>query len=597
MLARLRSSLGVRIVEWLLFALFVPAWAASASAQTKTVCTVTVNSADEKEAFRSALPPGQYDFVELVEHGREDWLESSCRRGVRCDVLVISGHYDGGTEFFSDRAEAREYLPVDELERVSCNGACPGLFSQLKEVYLFGCNTLNPLPNASVSAEIGRSLQRDGYSRAEVDRMTRSLAVRHAQSSRDRMRLVFNDVPAIYGFSSVAPLGPTAATILRRHFQAGGAGDVGTGRASSRLLAHFSAHAMTVASGMSAGDPLLAHRSDVCSFADDRLAPERKAAFVHELLERGIVEARMFLDRLEKFAASLPPAGRRPQALTQSLDAIARDEAVRARYLELARDADTSATRARMIALAERLGWLTGDQTRDEKAAIFADRIARGDVSPAEVDLGCSMNRDGELDGVGLAPTRSTGVPRDALLACLGDAPARERVLQALTSSREDEVRFAQVVLSYRPLDQEDELPAVLSRIAAMPDAEARTRALQALAGQRLSDPDTLAELVRLYPDADSAGAQRAIAAILLRSDFGSIASADVVRTLQSARLRGGGGGEDVIDVLIRRMQAAIQEMERVACIESCGGAESPSRRFTDMTIGVAPFTAGRMRR
>ena len=100
-----------------------------ASAEKQTVCTITVNSADEKEAFRRYLPARQYQFVELVERGRPDWLASACRQGVACDVLVISGHYDGGNEFFSDPLEAREFLPVDELERVSCSDSCPGLFS------------------------------------------------------------------------------------------------------------------------------------------------------------------------------------------------------------------------------------------------------------------------------------------------------------------------------------------------------------------------------------------------------------------------------------------------------------------------------------
>src|SRR5678815_5670483 len=120
----------------LLLALFALAGTNGASAEKKTVCTVTVNSADEKEAFRKVLGPGQYDFVELVEHGRSDWLESACRTGVRCDVLVISGHYDGGNEFFSDQIEAREFLPVAELGRASCSEPDRGMFANLKEVYL-----------------------------------------------------------------------------------------------------------------------------------------------------------------------------------------------------------------------------------------------------------------------------------------------------------------------------------------------------------------------------------------------------------------------------------------------------------------------------
>ena len=126
------------IKVFLLTALLAGVCAHDADADKKTVCSITVNSADEKEAFRRSLPPNKYQFVELVERGRSDWLESACRQGIRCDVLVISGHYDGGNEFFSDQLEVREYLPVAEMERVSCSDSCPGLFSQLKEVYLFG---------------------------------------------------------------------------------------------------------------------------------------------------------------------------------------------------------------------------------------------------------------------------------------------------------------------------------------------------------------------------------------------------------------------------------------------------------------------------
>ncbi len=40
-----------------------------ANAEKKTVCSITVNSADEKEAFRRSLPPNKYEFVEL---GKEE---------------------------------------------------------------------------------------------------------------------------------------------------------------------------------------------------------------------------------------------------------------------------------------------------------------------------------------------------------------------------------------------------------------------------------------------------------------------------------------------------------------------------------------------
>src|SRR5437762_13893229 len=88
-----------------------------ARAEKKTVCTITVNSPDEKEAFRRSLPPDKFKFVELVERGRPDWLASACQAGVRCGVLIISGHYGGGNEFFSGQIAARELLRVGGTER------------------------------------------------------------------------------------------------------------------------------------------------------------------------------------------------------------------------------------------------------------------------------------------------------------------------------------------------------------------------------------------------------------------------------------------------------------------------------------------------
>src|SRR5882672_4025617 len=184
-----------------------------AHAAKKTVCTITVNSPDEKEAFRARLPKGEYEFVELVEKGRDDWLRSSCEKKVQCDVLVISGHFNAGETFYSDKNEIEDHLQVDELERASCSQSCPALFANLKEVYLFGCESLNPDATKYSS--------------------------RYGESGRDRMRRVFAGVPVIYGFSGAAPVGPTAAAILARYFSSAPVGETGNGRASSRMLGQF----------------------------------------------------------------------------------------------------------------------------------------------------------------------------------------------------------------------------------------------------------------------------------------------------------------------------------------------------------------------
>ena len=544
----------------LLVAMLLSVWPLAARADRKTVCTITVNSPDEKETLRRRLTSDQFQFVELVEHGRPDWLASACRKGVRCDVLLISGHFDDGDEFYSDRLDAREALPVDEMERVSCSDSCPGLFSQLKEVYLFGCNTLNPEAVRSASAEVARSLIRSGHSPADAEQLSQALSARHAGSNRDRMRQIFKDVPVIYGFWSKAPLGPTAASILDRYLQSGAPSDIGSGRPNAKLLSLFAPVSMTVAVGLSDRDPRAGHRDDVCRFADDRLSTAQKLDFVHRLLNRDMAEVRMFLDRLEKYSASLSEAVRRDASVSTALDKIARDQPARARYLDFARDADQPAVRVRMITLAERLGWLTPSEKRVELIRMIDDQLARNDVGSADVDLICTLNREHQLDdtlpALHVAPGKASGVGRAGILACLGSPDGRTQILQALLSSNDDEVEVAQVYLRHRPIADVNELRVVANGIARMSNADAQVRALDTLARHELADRESLRQLTRLFPVAKSVNVQRAIAGVLIRADYQALADPDLLRALRQHRLKSS-DGKDLIDVLIHRLQRA----------------------------------------
>jgi hypothetical protein len=542
----------------LLAALTAAITSAPALAAPRTVCTITVNSPDEKETLQRYLPGDQYRFVELVERGRPDWLASACRQGVRCDLLVISGHFDSGSEFYSDRLGARESLPVAEMERVSCSDSCPGLFSQLKEVYLFGCNTLNADVAASTSPEAVRSLVRAGHSPAEAERLARVLDERHGDSSRDRMQRIFRDVPVIYGFSSLAPLGPTAAGLLDRYLESASTAEIGSGRASAALLRQFADNSMIVTRGLDDADPRSAHRRDVCRFVDDRSPAAAKLEFIDELLHRDMAEVRMFLDRLEAFFAALPESERHAPSFVAARERIARDQATRERYLRFAADADEARTRARMIALAVPLGWLSADDQRVETLRMIGDLLARDTIDAADVDLVCTLNDghglDGGLDRRALPPARMHDAAHAAVAACLGGAGARAQVLAALTSSDQDAVAAAQVYLRHRPIADVAELRGVASDVARMTEPATQVRALDALARQHLDDRQSLDALADLFPHAKSLDVQRAIASVLIRADYQALARSDVLRVLTRYRMKSP-DGRDIIDILIRRLQ------------------------------------------
>jgi hypothetical protein len=522
-----------------------------AHADRKTVCGITVNSSDEMQAFRRSLPADKFQFVELVERGRPDWLASACRKGVRCDVLLISGHYDGRNEFYSEQVDVDEFLPVDELERVSCSASCPGLFSQLKEVYLFGCNTLNPETARSASTEIERGLA------GAVARTSHAAGERHAESNRDRMRSIFKDVPVIYGFSAKAPVGATAASMLSRHFQADGIGEVGSGRVNSKLLGRFSANSMTAASGLSDADPRAAERRQFCRFSDDRLSAAQKLDFVRQLLNQSPAEVRIFLDRIEKYAASLTDAQRQNPDVASALESIAGDRQARSNYLGFVRSADPSPIRARLIKLAGTLGWLSPHEQRAELMRMIGELLAKASLSTGDADLVCTLNQSRELDGELAQPQlhamQAVNAAQATVLACFGSAEGHARMLAAVTSPNVAEVRLAQIYLRHRPIDDPEELRALTAGITGMPGSEAQVLALDALALHHLTDADSLEALARLFAATDSAGVQAAIAGVLIRSDYEAIDSPQLMRTLRQYRLKVAGG--ELIDALIRLLE------------------------------------------
>ena len=537
----------------LLAALLIGLATHNAHADKKTVCGITVNSSDELQTFRRSLPADKFQFVELVERGRPDWLASACQQGIRCDVLVISGHYDGRNEFYSQQVDVEEFLPVDELERVSCSASCPGLFSQLKEVYLFGCNTLNPETAHSRSTEIVRTLS----SEAGAERMSHVAGERHAESNRDRMRSIFKGVPVIYGFSAKAPVGATAASMLYRHFQTDGIGDVGSGRVSSRLLSRFAANSMTVASGMTDADPRAAERRQFCRFSDDRLSVAQKLDFVHQILNRDTGDLRVFLDRIEKYTTSLTDAQRQVTDVASALAGIASDEQARSRYLDLVRRADPPAIRARLIKLAGSLGWLSPAEERSELMRMVGDLLARDAVSPADAELVCTLNQDRALDPdlaqLNLSSVQTTKLSQATVLACLGSAEGHARMLAAATSPNAADVRLAQIYLRHRPIADTGELRALTANITRMRGSEAQVLALEALSLHHLTDPDSLEALADLFAATDSAGVQAAVAGVLIRSDYTAIDSPQLAQLLRQHRLKVAGG--DLIDVLIRHLE------------------------------------------
>jgi hypothetical protein len=190
---------------------------------------------------------------------------------------------------------------------------------------------------------------------------------------------------------------------------------------------------------------------------------------------------------------------------------------------------------------------------------MLGEWLARDVVTAADVDLACTLNKDRELaqelHRFRVPAAQAARTAHAAVLACLGSAEGHVRVLKALTSADDREVEVAQVYLKNRPLADHGELRRVTSGIARMNDSEAQVRALDTLARLSLTDLQTLEELARLFPRTTSLAVQRAIAGILIRSDYRALAASDLAGVLRKHRVKSP-DGEDAIDILIRRLRA-----------------------------------------
>ena len=208
-----------------------------------TVCSATIKSPDELNTMKKNLGTKDFQYVELTDFGRDplkpkpapkpnveanddepgpsgvaaDWFDTACKSGIKCDIVIVSGHFTGS--FFNDDDDLT--LTQEVLRKHSCAADCKGILSNPLEVFLFGCNTLaGKDADSRTPAEYLQVLE----DHAHLDRATASQIVesRYSESgaaNRDLMEMNFSGVPHIYGFKSTALLGTDMAPLLDNYFK------------------------------------------------------------------------------------------------------------------------------------------------------------------------------------------------------------------------------------------------------------------------------------------------------------------------------------------------------------------------------------------
>ncbi len=183
----------------------------------KIVCSITVNSTEERTSFRNQLNPNEYSWVELLPFNKPEatnrfiprdnsWVKKACEEKIRCDILVISGHF-ASTFIGSQGFEVK----LEDLTKISCDQGCKDLFGSVKQVYLFGCNTLAEKRIDQRSVEQYREiLITDGIAPHQAQRITARRYTSYGESIQDEVRKAFPSAASIFGF--IGP-GPTGALV------------------------------------------------------------------------------------------------------------------------------------------------------------------------------------------------------------------------------------------------------------------------------------------------------------------------------------------------------------------------------------------------
>lgn len=475
-----------------------------------TVCSITINSADEIDTFRRYLPDPTFQFVELTKPWTEasaepstDWLPKACESGVRCDVLVVSGHFL--TTFVGTSGLS---LSLEELEQRACDESCPGILRSPLEVFLFGCKTLATREqDLSIPQQDLRAFTTSGVSASTAERIVEEAPFGGSgETNLERMRFVFTGVPRLYGFSSIGPSGETVKPLLEGYFQS-----VGDYAEHLRQIAHsrrppdptdprvdpfirsLQPSSVEQCGGLDPADPDYARSTRGCFLKSER----------HPVLDRlerveTLLEDRDFLSHLpaiEWFFHRHKPASFGPSELAV-LQRIRKNQRAREPFLRMIYGVETPVIRLEMLSVARSFGWMNDDEALGLEREVVLG-VLRPPIYGHGRDLVCGI----DPDLVSRIQIRADELPSEVYtdefgiqaLGCLKPSDERIHVLlgRSLFDSREWIARYAAIALkAMKPARVE--VQVALARQLGRPETALRRWAAEALREIRASDPVVL---------------------------------------------------------------------------------------------------------
>lgn len=463
----------------------------------KTVCTVTMNSTQEKELFQQYLK--EFNFVELTHESTQDWFGAACKQGIKCDVLLFSGHF-GGSFFGSEDYK----LSLEALEDFSCRKDCDGILKNPKEVFLFGCNTMaGKGQDHRTIEEYVEALMEEGFTRGQAQQTAAFRYSEMGSSFRERMTGVFAGVKKIYGFYSLAPLGEQIAPGLENYLKwVGPYGkhlDTLGDAKNEKLFKSLDGMTLIERPGASLA---LRDRAPVCVLNNPAEELTTKATWIRDVMndaKKRLEYAPMinfFLSKMKRDGVSFGPA---EKALMDEV--AANTEARKAIEGFLAKpNPGLLAMQVSMAGLAYKLGWWDAATFRAGLNRVMGG-IFKSDLDREARDTICSL--DTELDiPLEILPRRPWGSDTVRAIECMkpADPAIQLALLEMIMSGSGSERRMATAALrAAQPTSMKVLRPLV--DLLSSENRGTQRAAAEVIENTKITDP-ILREKVRKYdPD------------------------------------------------------------------------------------------------
>lgn len=374
------------------------------------VCSVSINSTNEINAFKKKLGNKNFVYHELTDfasgggqYGDSTWFESACHSGVQCDVMIVSGHFGG--HFFGESSGTS--LSLDDLERFSCNTVCDGILKRPREIFLFGCNTLaDKDKDKRTPQEYLQVLLEDGIDRQQAERVVSARYSPLGHSFKDRMRRVFSGANHLYGFDSVGPAGNTVESrvydylnlipdyhshLLRLHTESM-LNTMERAQSASENPAWNSAMKGThyaQCSGLKASDPDYQDKEKICRLFKDEIPIEQRMQLAFEMVDS---EKRLsYLPSIERFLNGLDfnSLSSEAKGILQRI----KNHPVAKKEADLIIDSleSTPVHMMDMIKFAQKVEWMSESQAKAREDVLIKKLLAQSTVE--DVDAICSISK------------------------------------------------------------------------------------------------------------------------------------------------------------------------------------------------------------